>query len=64
MLDVNSPGFTGLRPAERRILRWREGLVDGRTRAPDEIGDMFRRSAAHIDLVERLARWKLQVHDT
>lgn len=62
MLDVNASNFAGLRPTERRVLRWREGLVDGRSRGADEIGDMFRRSAAYIVQVERLARWKLDEH--
>ena len=43
-----------LRPLERRVLRWRE-----RGAAYDEIGARFRRSAAHIEQVEQLARYKL-----
>ena len=43
-----------LRPLERRVLRWRE---DGANY--DEIGARFRRSAALIERVEGLARYKL-----
>jgi DNA-binding CsgD family transcriptional regulator len=43
-----------LRPLERRVLRWRE-----RGAAYDEIGARFRRSAANIEQVEQLARYKL-----
>jgi len=43
-----------LRPLERRVLRWRESGA-----AYDEIGARFRRSAAHIEQVEQLARYKL-----
>jgi DNA-binding CsgD family transcriptional regulator len=43
-----------LRPLERRVLRWREsGAPYG------EIGSRFRRSAAHVERVEGLARYKL-----
>jgi DNA-binding CsgD family transcriptional regulator len=44
----------GLRPLERRVLRWREGGI-GYT----EIGPRFRRSPAFIERVEVLARYKL-----
>ena len=41
---------TSLRPLERRVLYWREkGLSHA------EIGEMFRRSAAHIRRIEGLA---------
>jgi DNA-binding CsgD family transcriptional regulator len=43
-----------LRPLERRVLRWRETGA-----AYDEIGARFGRSAAHIEQVEQLARFKL-----
>lgn len=44
-----------LRPLERRVLRWREGGADY-----DEIGARFGRSAAHVEQVEQLARYKLE----
>ena len=43
----------GLRPLERRVLRWRNDGADY-----NEIGARFRRSAAHVERVERLARYK------
>jgi DNA-binding CsgD family transcriptional regulator len=43
-----------LRPLERRILRWRD---DGSDYAA--IGVRFRRSPAHVERVEGLARYKL-----
>ena len=43
-----------LRPLERRVLRWRETGA-----AYEEIGARFGRSAAHIEQVEQLARYKL-----
>lgn len=48
-----APG-SGLRPVERRILRWRQR---GATYA--EIGPRFRRSPAFVERVETLARYKL-----
>ncbi|MGH9022301.1 MAG: hypothetical protein ACRDV9_04245 [Acidimicrobiia bacterium] len=45
-----------LRPIERRVLRWRNGGA-----APSEIGVRFHRSAAFIQQVEALARYKLRV---
>jgi DNA-binding CsgD family transcriptional regulator len=50
---TTEPG--GLRPLERRVLRWRDR---GTTAA--EIAGRFRRSPAHIEQVERLARYKLR----
>jgi DNA-binding CsgD family transcriptional regulator len=43
-----------LRPLERRVLRWREVGADY-----GEIGARFGRSAAHVERVEQLARYKL-----
>ena len=43
-----------LRPLERRVLRWRDSGA-----AYDEIGARFGRSAANIEQVEQLARYKL-----
>ncbi len=44
-----------LRALERRVLRWREaGAGYG------EIGERFGRSAADVERVERLARYKLE----
>jgi DNA-binding CsgD family transcriptional regulator len=48
------PSPQPLRPLERRILRWREGGSDYAA-----IGVRFRRSAAHVERVEGLARYKL-----
>jgi DNA-binding CsgD family transcriptional regulator len=45
----------GLRPLERRLLRWRHY---GATYA--EIGARFRRSPAHVARVETLVRYKLE----
>ena len=42
-----------LRPLERRVLRWRNDGADY-----DEIGARFGKSAAHVERVERLARYK------
>ena len=44
-----------LRPIERRILELRERGVP-----LDELARRFRRSAEHISLIERLARYKLR----
>ena len=46
-------GGEGLRPLERRVLRWRSDGADY-----DEIGARFGRSAAHVERIERLARYK------
>jgi DNA-binding CsgD family transcriptional regulator len=46
-------GAEGLRPLERRVLRWRNDGADY-----NEIGARFGRSAAHVERVERLARYK------
>ncbi len=46
-------GGEGLRPLERRVLRWRNEGADY-----DEIGARFRRSAAHVERVEQLAHYK------
>ena len=43
----------GLRPLERRVLRWRNEGADY-----SEIGARFRRSAAHVERVEQLAHYK------
>lgn len=49
----------GLRPLERRVLRWRHY---GATYA--EIGERFRRSPAFVARVETLARYKLEdIHE-
>jgi DNA-binding CsgD family transcriptional regulator len=48
----------GLRPLERRMLRWRHY---GATYS--EIGSRFRRSAAFVARVEALARYKLEEPD-
>jgi DNA-binding CsgD family transcriptional regulator len=45
----------GLRPLERRLLRWRQ---DGATYA--EIGSRFCRSPAFVHRVETLAHYKLE----
>jgi hypothetical protein len=43
-----------LRPLERRILKWRAAGADHAT-----IGSRFRRSASHIQLIERLAAYRV-----
>jgi DNA-binding CsgD family transcriptional regulator len=43
----------GLRPLERRVLRWRDGGADY-----NEIATRFGRSAGHVERVEALARLK------
>lgn len=48
------PVASDLRPVERRILKWR---ASGAEHA--EIGRRFRRSAGHIERVERMAGYKL-----
>ena len=45
---------SGLRPVERRILRWRADGVDHA-----DIGRRFHRSAGHVRRVEQLAAYKL-----
>jgi DNA-binding CsgD family transcriptional regulator len=45
----------GLRPLERRLLRWREQGAD-----PQELADRFRRSPEHIERVLALADYKTQ----
>jgi hypothetical protein len=45
---------TGLRPLERRILRWRE-----KGAAFEELAPRFRRSPAFLEQVEQLALYKL-----
>jgi hypothetical protein len=50
------PGVEGLRPLERLVLKWRAGGADH-----TEIGRRFHRSAAHVERVEQLARYKQQV---
>src|SRR5262245_8620770 len=47
------PPREALRPLERRVLRWRSEGHDF-----DEIGMRFGRSAAHMQRVERMARYK------
>jgi DNA-binding CsgD family transcriptional regulator len=49
------PGDAGLRPLERRVLRWR-----GQGASHDELAGKFGRSAGHLARVERLARYKLR----
>jgi len=43
----------GLRPLERRVLKWREGGA-----SPTDIGRRFRRNARTIEQIERMARYK------
>jgi DNA-binding CsgD family transcriptional regulator len=45
----------GLRPLERRLLRWRDQGV-----SPDELANRFRRGPAHIERVLALVDYKLQ----
>jgi hypothetical protein len=54
---VPAPAADGLRPLERRLLRWRDEGV-----ASSELAPRFRRSAGHLDRVEDLARLKLEWH--
>jgi DNA-binding CsgD family transcriptional regulator len=53
--EAQTPRGEGLRPLERRVLRWREGGA-----AYAEIGPRFRRSPAFAERVELLARYKLE----
>ncbi len=57
MADID---FSRLNPKERRVLKWRLGLVDGRVRSHHEVGRLFRASARHIQMVEAVAHWKLE----
>jgi DNA-binding CsgD family transcriptional regulator len=50
------PGVEGLRPLERRVLKWRASGA-----SHTEIGRRFHRSAGHVERVEQLARYKLQI---
>jgi DNA-binding CsgD family transcriptional regulator len=43
----------GLRPLERRLLRWRDEGIDAQ-----EVAEKFRRSAEHIERVLALADYK------
>jgi DNA-binding CsgD family transcriptional regulator len=43
----------GLRPVERRVLKWREGGA-----SPSDIAPRFRRNARSIEQIERMARYK------
>ena len=52
--NVVEPAAPGLRPVERRILKWR---ANGAEHA--EIGRRFHRSAGHIRRIEQLATYKL-----
>jgi hypothetical protein len=45
----------GLRPLERRLLRWRDQGA-----SPRELADRFRRGPAHIERVLALVDYKLQ----
>ncbi len=44
----------GLRPIERRVLRWRDAGTD-----IAEVASRFRRRPAFVEQVEQLARYKL-----
>jgi DNA-binding CsgD family transcriptional regulator len=48
------PRSSGLRPLERRVLRWRDEGA-----APSEIGPRFGRSPEFVERVEALANYKL-----
>lgn len=50
-----SPEPAGLRPLERRLLRWRDEGAQ-----PEELADRFQRGPAHIDRVLALADYKQQ----
>lgn len=52
--DARPTAADGLRPLERRVLRWREGGAD-----LDEVAARFRRRPWSIEQVEQLARYKL-----
>jgi DNA-binding CsgD family transcriptional regulator len=45
----------GLRPLERRLLRWRDEGA-----APEELADRFRRGPGYIERVLALAEYKLR----
>jgi hypothetical protein len=45
-----------LRPVERVVLRWLD-----RGRDADEIAEVFRRTPTFVDLVEQMARYKLDL---
>ena len=51
--------FSKLNAKERRVLKWRHGLVDGTPRSPHEVAHLFRVSARHIQTIEAGADWKL-----
>jgi DNA-binding CsgD family transcriptional regulator len=50
----DSPDHPSLTPIERRVLKWRARGV-----RPEQMAWRFKRSPAHIERVERLARYKL-----
>jgi DNA-binding CsgD family transcriptional regulator len=52
---VAVPAAGGLRPVERRVLKWRAGGADHA-----DIGRRFRRSSGHIERIEQLATYKLR----